>query len=78
MSDIEAELANALHWNFAVPRHRVTAEVRLGVVTLRGAVERAYQKSCAEAAVRRVAGVTVVRNEIAVAAVQESRDPTLP
>ena len=45
MSDIVAELANALHWNFAVPRHRVTAEARLGVVTVRGVVERAYQKS---------------------------------
>jgi osmotically-inducible protein OsmY len=78
MADIEAELANALYWDFAIPRHRVTAEVDHGLVILRGVVERAYQKSCAEATVRRVSGVISVRNEIAVSASQESARPTLP
>jgi len=68
MADVCAEVANALHWDFAIPRHRVTAEVRNGMVTLHGMVERAYQKSCAEATVRRVPGVITVRNEIAVRA----------
>jgi len=72
MADLEAELANALHWEIAIPRHKVTAEVDHGLVTLRGVVERAYEKSCAEAAVRRVAGVIGVRNEISVRAAQES------
>jgi len=71
MADIRAEVANALHWDFAIPRHRVTAEVDHGLVTLRGVVERTYQKSCAEATVRRVPSVIGVRNEIAVCEAQE-------
>ena len=78
MADIEAEVANALHWDLAIPRYRVTAEVDHGLVTLRGVVERAYQKSSAEAAARRVAGVIDVRNEIAVSVAWESGQPTLP
>jgi len=71
MSDIRAEVANAVYWNLAVPRYRVTAEVDSGVVTLHGDVERAYEKSSAEATVRRVPGVIGVRNEIAVRPAQE-------
>ena len=71
MSDIGAEVVNALHWNLAVPRHRVTAEVNGGLVTLHGVVERAYEKSSAEATVRWVPGVIGVRNEITVRIVQE-------
>jgi osmotically-inducible protein OsmY len=76
MADLRAEVVNALHWDLAVPRHRVIAEVDRGLVTLQGVVEWAYQKSCAEAIVRRVPGVTGVRNEIAVRAAQESSQPT--
>jgi osmotically-inducible protein OsmY len=67
MSDIRGEVANALYWDLAVPRDRVTAEVDGGLVTLHGVVERAYEKSSAEATVRRVPGVIGVRNEIAAA-----------
>ena len=42
-----------------------------GWVTLNGAVERTYQKSCAEAVVRRVPGVVGVRNEIVVSKAKE-------
>ena len=49
---------------------------RLG--TLHGVVERAYQKSCAEATVRRVRGVTGVRIEVAVRAAQEFSRLNLP
>ena len=66
MADLRAEVANALYWDLAVPRHRVTAQVDSGVVTLQGVVERPYQKSCAEATVRHVNGVLGVKNEIAV------------
>ena len=72
MVDIRAEVANALHWDLAIPRHRVTAKVDGGWVTLQGVVERAYQRSSAEADVRRVPGVTGVRNEIAVRPAEES------
>jgi len=71
VSDIGAEVANALFWNPAVSRYRVTAEVDCGLVTLHGIVERAYEKSFAEATVSGVAGVIGVRNEIAVRAARE-------
>ena len=66
MLDIRAEVANALYWDIAIPRHRVTANVEGGWVTLQGVVEWAYQRSLAEVDVRRVSGVTGVKNEIAV------------
>jgi osmotically-inducible protein OsmY len=76
VADLRAEVVNALHWDLAVPRHRVTAEVDRGLVILQGVVEWAYQKSCAEAIVRRVPGVIGVRNEIAVRAPQDATQPT--
>jgi osmotically-inducible protein OsmY len=76
MLDIRARVANALYWDFAVPRYRVTAQVDDGLVTLHGVVERAYEKSSAEATVRRVPGVIGVRNEIAVRAAQEVAQAT--
>src|SRR5271166_5484730 len=44
MSDLRAEVANALYWDLAIPRYRVTSEVDHGLVTLQGVVERAYQR----------------------------------
>ena len=78
MADLRADVANALYWDLAIPRYRVNAEVEHGLVTLQGVVERAYQRSCAEAIVRRVPGVIGVRNEIAVRAAQEFSQPTVP
>jgi osmotically-inducible protein OsmY len=78
MSDMLSEVANALYWDCAIPRHRVTAEVVDGMVTLRGLVERPYQKSCAEATVRRVPGVIGVNNEIALAATTISTKAATP
>jgi osmotically-inducible protein OsmY len=78
LSDLRAEVANALYWDLAIPRDRVTAEVDHGLVTLQGVVGRAYQRSCAEAIVRRVPGVIGVRNEIAVGAAHDLSQPTLP
>ena len=72
MSDIRDQVANALHWDPAIPDHRVSAEVDHGFVTLHGVVDRAYQKSYAEAIARRVPGVIGVRNEIDVRAAQSS------
>jgi osmotically-inducible protein OsmY len=59
------------------PRHRVTADVDDGVVTLHGIVERAYQRSQAEAIVRHVPGVTAVKNEISVRDTEELRETGL-
>jgi len=68
MANVPVEVANALHWDVAIPRDRVTAEVIDGVVTLRGSVDRPYQKASAEATALRVPGVIKVRNEIAIPA----------
>jgi osmotically-inducible protein OsmY len=78
MKEMQTAVANALHWDLAVPRHSVTADVDSGWVILQGVVERAYQKSCAEADVRRVKGVIGVRNEIAVRSVKGVSVPSLP
>ena len=77
MSDIHVEVVNALHWSPAIPPHKVMAEVNGGVVTLRGVVDRAYQKSFAEAIARRVPGVVDVRNNIAIGSSVEFNLPTL-
>jgi len=60
------EVLNALFWDLAVPRDRVSAKCENGWVTLTGEVERPYQKSCAEADVRRTCGVVGVTNQIRV------------
>ena len=78
MANVHAEVANALHWDLAIPRDKVTAKVDDGVVTLNGVVERPYQRSCAEALVRRVPGVTDVENKIAVRPAEDLRQPNRP
>ena len=77
MADIHVEVVNALHWSLAIPPHKVMAEVNGGVVTLRGVVDRAYQKSFAEAIARRVPGVVDVKNNIAIGSSVELSLPTL-
>jgi hyperosmotically inducible protein len=60
------DVQNALYWDLAVPRDRVVAKCERGWITLRGEVERPYQKSCAEADVRHTRGVLGVTNKITV------------
>ena len=64
--DLHGRVVNALHWNLAIPRNRIDVCVERDYVTLRGVVERNYEKSCAEALAQRVPGVVGVRNEIEV------------
>ena len=66
MLDLHARVANALYWNLAIPRNRIHVDVDGDRVTLRGVVERTYEKSCAEALAQSVPGVGGVRNEIVV------------
>jgi osmotically-inducible protein OsmY len=66
MPDVQDEVLNALHWDFALPRGSLGVKVRDGWVTLSGEVDQPYQKACAEADVKRVPGVVGVRNEIIV------------
>lgn len=64
--DIAASVLNALYWDLAVPPDRVSAKCEKGWVTLTGEVDRPYQKSSAEADVRKIRGVVGVTNEIKV------------
>ncbi len=77
MSDLRAEVANALYWDLAIPRYSVVAQVDGGLVTLQGKVDRAYQRSFAEAIVRRTPGVVSVKNNIAVCAEQDVRQSSM-
>jgi osmotically-inducible protein OsmY len=64
--DVAASVLNALYWDLAVPPDRVCVKFDKGWVTLTGEVDRPYQKSCAEADVRKIRGVVGVTNEIKV------------
>ena len=64
--EVADAVANALHWDFALPRHRIVAHCEGGWVTLTGEVERTYQRSAAEADALRVKGVRGVTNAITV------------
>ena len=66
MLDLNTQVANALHWSLAIPRDRIHVCVDGDRVTLRGVVERTYEKSCAGALAQHVRGVVGVRNEIEV------------
>jgi len=64
--ELHARIANALNWSLAIPRNSIDILVQGDWVTLRGVVERSYERSCAEAMAQRVPGVAGVRNEIEV------------
>lgn len=65
-TQLNTQVRNALHWDFAIPRDAVMVEVADGWVTLRGTVDRTYQRESAEADVLRLAGVLGVTNNIIV------------
>jgi osmotically-inducible protein OsmY len=69
-ADVETMVLNALHWDLAVPRHRLKVEVENGWVTMSGMVDRPYQRACAESDARRVPGVAGVTNQIRLAPAQ--------
>jgi osmotically-inducible protein OsmY len=66
--DVLTRVLNALHWDLAVPRHRLKVDVENGWVTMSGLVDRPYQRSCAEFDARNVPGVVGVINHIRLAA----------
>jgi len=63
-NDVRMEVLNALHWDLAVPRNRLTVEVKNGWVTMSGMVDLPYQRACAEFDARKVPGVVGVINQI--------------
>ena len=64
--DIVAAALSALDLRVDVPEDRVKVTVRGGWVTLEGTVNWYYQKEAAESAVRKLAGVVGVTNNIAI------------
>lgn len=64
-ADIARAALNVLEWNLMVPK-TVKVQVTDGWLTLQGAVQWRYQKEEAERAVRSLAGVKIVVNEITV------------
>ncbi|HEY5617777.1 MAG TPA: BON domain-containing protein [Vicinamibacterales bacterium] len=65
-TDIAQAAVNTLRWNTQVPSDRVSVAVSDGWVTLRGMVDWQYQRDAAEGAVRTLAGVRGITNEISV------------
>ncbi len=62
--DVLTRVLNALYWDLAVPRHRLSVDVENGWVTVSGMVDRPYQRTCAESDARSVPGVVGVTNQI--------------
>ncbi|GAB3969971.1 BON domain-containing protein [Plantactinospora veratri] len=65
-TDIATAAGRALEWDAFVPVDRIQVTAANGWLTLRGEVERGYQKRAAERAVRRLTGVRGVTNLVAV------------
>ncbi len=63
-TDIAASIEHALKWNTVVPAERVRLTVDHGWVTLQGEVEWDYQRRSIEKAIRPLAGVVGISNEM--------------
>ena len=71
--DVRIRVLKALHWDLAVPRHRLNVEVADGWVTMSGQVDLPDQRSCAEFDARHVPGVVGVINHIRLASNEAER-----
>jgi osmotically-inducible protein OsmY len=67
-TDIAQAVRNALRWNVFVPEESITSTVSRGWVTLEGDVQSWHEKEAAARAVRDLAGVHGVANQINVRA----------
>ena len=65
-ADLANAVLNALKWDAAVPADTLEVTVSQGWVTLKGEVEFGFQKGDAERAIRRLAGIKGVSNQIMV------------
>jgi osmotically-inducible protein OsmY len=73
-TDVAQAAVHSLKWNTQVPSDRVTVVVSDGWVTLRGVVDWQYQRDAAESAVRSLAGVRGITNDISVGPRVQSSD----
>ena len=67
-TDIAQAVVNALEWDVQVPDTKIKAAVTNGWITLEGGVEWRYQRDVAARAVRNLAGVRGVTNNITITA----------
>jgi osmotically-inducible protein OsmY len=65
-AEIAQAAAHALRWHSLVPNDKVSVEVEDGWLTLRGAVDWAYQRASAEQCVRPLVGVRGITNELSI------------
>ena len=63
---IAARVANLLEWDVTLPKDVIKVKVEGGAVTLSGQVPWAYQRTSAEAGIRRLAGVRALINTITI------------
>ena len=73
-TDVAQAAVHSMRWNTQVPSDRVTVAVSDGWVTLRGMVDWQYQKDAAESAVRPLAGVRGITNDVTVGPRVQSGD----
>ncbi|MDP4006218.1 BON domain-containing protein [Methylobacterium sp. NEAU K] len=64
--DLARRALQVLDWNAQVPKGAVQVKVDAGRITLSGQIEWQFQKKAAEAAVRRLSGVSSIINLIAI------------
>lgn len=62
--EIAKRAVDAITWNVSIPRDKVQVKVQDGWITLTGKLEWQYQKNAAVEAVRGLAGVVSVANQI--------------
>ncbi len=63
-TEIATEILNAWKWNWEVPADKIKAKVEHGWVTLDGELEWNYQRVAAKTAIKNIAGVLDVNNNI--------------
>ena len=72
--EIAQRALKILEWNASVPKEAVRVKVQTGVIMLTGHLDWNYQREAAEAAVRRLDGVTGVINNIALKQAVQAAD----
>ena len=73
-TEIAHAVRQALEWNVFVPEDRITSTVTDGWVRLDGTVDTWSQRAAAERAVRNLAGVTYVVNQIVLQAAKPATE----
>jgi osmotically-inducible protein OsmY len=64
--DIAAAAIDRLSWDVSIPRGAITLDVEKGWVTLKGKVDWHFQRDAAEKAIRPLAGVVGISNQVAI------------